>query len=111
MGDVSAATAGAGATAAVASARRAGVHGVVRELRSWPTLLKRGGEWPWIPEQNVRAVTFARICEETRKAGRKLTERDLADRLKGDKSQVHRAIDANRKEYDRLCNELDTEEF
>jgi hypothetical protein len=39
VGDVSAATAGAGATAAITLARRAGVHGVVRELRSWPTLL------------------------------------------------------------------------
>ena len=82
-----------------------------RDERKWPALLKRSGEWPWTPENSVKAVTFARICEETRKAGRKLTERDLADRLKGDKSQVHRAIDANRKEYDRLCNELDTEEF
>ncbi len=82
-----------------------------RDERSWPTLLRRHGDWPWTAETNVRAVTFARICEEVRKAGTKLTERELADIIHGDKSQVHRAIESNRNQWEALLNSLDTEEF
>lgn len=82
-----------------------------RDEREWPRVLKRGGAWPWTMENNPKALTFARILEEIRQAGHRLTEREIATRIGGDKSQVHRAIDANRAEFDRLCNDLDDEEF
>lgn len=82
-----------------------------RDERDWPPMLKKGGTWLWMAEQNVKNVTFARICEEIRKAGKRLPERTLADLIKGDRNQVHRAIKANQAEFDRLCNALDTEEF
>jgi hypothetical protein len=82
-----------------------------RDERSWPTVLKRGGEWPWTPDVSVKAVTFARICDEVRAHGGRLTERELADRIRGDKSQVHRAIESNGREWEALLNRLDREEF
>lgn len=77
-----------------------------RDEREWPTLLKRGGEWPWTPVNDARSVTFARIIDEVRKAGRALTERELVDAIGGSKTTVHRAIEQNRKQWDLVVGEF-----
>jgi energy-coupling factor transporter ATP-binding protein EcfA2 len=77
-----------------------------RDERAWPAALKRGGEWPWTPESNGRALTFARILEETRAVGRRLSVRELAERTGADRNQIQRAIDANRGQYDAVCEEV-----
>lgn len=82
-----------------------------RDEREWPTILQRGGEWPWTAVTNPRAVTFARIIEEVRLAGKRLSVRELADRIKGDRNTVQRAIDANRKQWEIVLNDIDREEF
>lgn len=77
-----------------------------RDERAWPSMLQRGGEWPWSPCNDAKAVTFALIIETVRHAGRVLTERELADLLGGSKSTIHRAIVANQKQYDVVCEEV-----
>lgn len=78
--------------------------------RPWPAALKRGGEWPWTVETDKRSITFARIMDETRAAGRKLPLRDLAAAIAGDagaKNTIDRAIKANQQQYDALIQELE----
>lgn len=77
-----------------------------RDERDWPAALKRGGEWPWTVEHDARAVTFARILDETRDAGHELTRRELADIIGGHHTTITRAIDANRAQYDQVIAEL-----
>ena len=77
-----------------------------RDERNWPTLLQRGGEWPWTAVTDTRGLTFARCMEEARAAGQPLTERELVQRTGAAKTTVHRALEANRKQWDDLCKEL-----
>jgi hypothetical protein len=78
-----------------------------RDERAWPSHLKRGGEWPWTPYSDARALTFAQILEECRRAGKKLSYRELADRIDGaDKNTIERAIKANRKQWEDVIREL-----
>jgi RecA-family ATPase len=76
-----------------------------RDERKWPEMLQRGGEWPWTAIASSREVNFARICEVTRERGR-LSVRDLGQLLQVPKSTVHRAIQANLKQYDVLVAEV-----
>lgn len=76
-----------------------------RDQRAWPPALQRGGEWPWTAGSS-RTLTFARMCEEVRTAGHKLSVRDLAGRLDEDRNQVQRAVDANRADWDELLEEM-----
>ncbi|MDQ6854083.1 MAG: AAA family ATPase [Actinomycetota bacterium] len=78
-----------------------------RDERNWPAALKRGGEWPWTPEIDKRAITFAAILEEVHAQGRRLSERDLADALNAPKTTIHRAIQANQTQFDTACEEVD----
>lgn len=80
-----------------------------RDVRDWPAALERGGEWPWTAVTNSKAVTFARIVEEVHLAGHKLSVRELETRLGASKSQVQRAIDANRKQFEEACRGIDGE--
>jgi hypothetical protein len=74
-----------------------------RDERAWPAALKRGGEWPWTPEADQRAVTFARIVEEVHANQRRLSERELAESLDAPKTNIHRAIEANQAAFDAAC--------
>lgn len=80
-----------------------------RDERQWPAALKRGGEWPWTPELDPKAHTFARILEAMRAAGRPMSYRDLADELDVSKSWVEKAVKAspsNQAQFDDLVEEL-----
>lgn len=82
-----------------------------RDEREWPTLLRRGGTWPWTPVTDARSLTFDRVVQATREAGRRLSERELARVIGGSDSQVHRAISANRAQYQEVLRGLEDEEF
>jgi hypothetical protein len=58
-----------------------------RDERAWPAVLNRGGAWPWTPETDKRAVTFASILEEVTSAGKRLSVRELGERLDTDRNQ------------------------
>jgi len=77
-----------------------------RDERKWTEMLQRGGEWPWTAIASSREVNFARICEVTRERGRRLSVRDLGEVLQVPRSTVHRAIQANQKQYDALVAEV-----
>jgi hypothetical protein len=71
-----------------------------RDEREWPTRLKRGGPWPWTVEAwDSGNSTWADMKEACRKAGRRLSEREIADALGIGKTTVHRAIQANLVEW------------
>lgn len=77
-----------------------------RDERDWPTLLTRGGDWPWTATEETRAVTFARVIEVTTDAGRKLSLRELEDATGGSRSTISRSIKANKRQYDDLLLDL-----
>lgn len=79
-----------------------------RDERDWPPMLRRGGTWPWTPTTDAKAVTFARILNEVRQAGRRLTERELVDATGASKGTIHRCIEANQTQFDTVCEELET---
>lgn len=82
-----------------------------RDQRDWPKALQRGGKWPWTAVTDARGVTFARILEETRAAGRKLSSRELADALGGaHHTTIMRAIKANQAAYDALIADLELDD-
>jgi replicative DNA helicase len=78
-----------------------------RDERNWPAALNRGGDWPWTPETDQRAVTFARILEEVQTQSRRLSERELATALDAPKTTIHRAIQANQAQFDAACEEAE----
>lgn len=77
-----------------------------RDERSWPAMLQRGGEWPWSPCDDAKAVTFALILDAIRHAGRVLTQRELADLIGGSHMTIGRAIRANQRQYDEVVAEV-----
>ena len=74
-----------------------------RDERDWPAALVKGGDWPWTMEVSSSVLTFARICELVRQHGRRMSERELASVTGAPKSNVHRAIEANKAKFEALC--------
>lgn len=74
-----------------------------RDERDWPAALVKGGEWPWTMEVSSTQLSFARICELVRQHGRRMSERELAAVTGAPKSNVHRAIEANKAKFEALC--------
>lgn len=77
-----------------------------REEREWPAMMSRGGDWMWTAVTDVRAVTFARMMDAVRAACEPLSVREVAAAVGCSKSQVHRAIEANRATWDALIQEV-----
>jgi hypothetical protein len=74
-----------------------------RDERDWPAALVRGGDWPWSMEVSSAVLTYARIAELVRQHGRRMSERELAMVTGAPKSNVHRAIEANKAKFEALC--------
>lgn len=77
-----------------------------RDERAWPTVLERGGEWPWMSVTNPKAVTFAGMVAAVKESGEWLSIRELGLRMNVDKGQIERAIKANQKLWDALKEEM-----
>jgi hypothetical protein len=41
-----------------------------RDQREWPASLKRGGDWPWMPDRDPREVLWGRIIARVHEDGR-----------------------------------------
>lgn len=81
-----------------------------RDERAWPTMLHRGGEWSWSPVTDARSLTFAYILDACRRAGRKLSLRELEEQLgSASRNTIDRSIKANQKQWDEVCQELAAE--
>ena len=76
-----------------------------RDERAWPLVLKRGGTWPWVPGTSSYA-NFATLMDACQEAGEMLSERELARRTGIPKTSVHRAIEANRTQWDSLADTI-----
>ncbi len=73
-----------------------------RDEREWPSTLKRGGEWPWTPDQNPREVLWGRIVARVHQDGRTYSVNGLARLLGVGHGSVQRAVEAHRAEWDEL---------
>lgn len=78
-----------------------------RDERAWPSLLKRGGAWPWTVEHHGPAVTFAKLLVAQRDADHKLTTRELEMITGIPKSTIARAIEANRLQFDAALEDVE----
>jgi hypothetical protein len=79
-----------------------------RDTRDWPAALQRGGAWPWTAIHDTRGVTFAKILDVTRTAGRRLSLRELVDACGGGSANtMRRAIQANQAQYDDVIAEME----
>lgn len=74
-----------------------------RDERDWPTVLQRGGAWPWTAQSRPRDVLWSRITEACARAGGQLSLRELAARLDKSKTTVERAISEHRAEWDAMA--------
>ena len=79
-----------------------------RDEREWPTVLRRGGTWPWVLASAAEAK-YANLVAACREAGEILSVRDLEKATGIPKSTVHRAIEANRQHWNQLAEELGSE--
>jgi hypothetical protein len=76
-----------------------------RDERDWPTVLRRGGTWPWTTA-SVAEATYAALVAACRDAGHILSERELTVATGIPKTTVHRALEANRQHWNLLTEEL-----
>jgi hypothetical protein len=78
-----------------------------RDEREWPAALQRGIDWPWEKVEDPTLVNYARIKATVREFGRRMSEREIASILGASKSTVHRAIEANKADFEAACKEFD----
>lgn len=71
-----------------------------RDERDWPTMLQRGGEWPWTINNRPRDMLWSRIQTACMNAGERLSVRVLADQLGSTKSTVQRVLDEHRADWE-----------
>lgn len=76
-----------------------------RDERDWPVVLRRGGAWPWMTG-TVAGANFAALMAACLEAGEMLSERELARQTGIPKTTIHRAIDANRTQWNGLAEQL-----
>jgi hypothetical protein len=75
--------------------------------RPWPTVLKRGGDWPWTIATNPRDVTFARMIEYVQNIRAVPSQRDIAKHLDVNEITVRRAIRDNTAEWKQVTEGLE----
>lgn len=73
-----------------------------RDEREWPSVLERGGDWPWIAVERPRDALWAAIADECIQHGTRPSLRDLAKRLGGSVASVQRAVNEHRDEWEAM---------
>lgn len=63
-----------------------------REAREWPTMMLRGGAWPWTPSSNELEVKWRRIRNARFSSGGPMSVRDIAEKTQMSKSTVSRVL-------------------
>lgn len=77
-----------------------------RGYGTWPTQLRRGGEWPFTVEHNQRAKTFAAMVEHVNQIGRIPSNRAIADALRVSDKTIGRTIKDNQNAWEAIRLEL-----
>lgn len=80
-----------------------------RDERDWPAVLARGGAWPWTTG-DAKQATFAALMTACRQAGEVLSVRALSEATGITRTTVHRAIEANKAQWDLVRLELNSED-
>lgn len=63
-----------------------------RDEREWPTILTRGGEWPWTPATDEKAIRWQKIKAAREEFGEYMSVRDVSDTTGLARSTVQRLI-------------------
>jgi hypothetical protein len=77
-----------------------------RDQREWPASLKRGGDWPWMPDRDPREVMWGRILARVHEDGRTYPIAGLARQLDVGHGTVQRAIEVHRTDWEELKKAL-----
>lgn len=77
-----------------------------RDQREWPLAMKRGGEWPWMPNNDPQANLWVMIMQAREEFGEQMSIRDLESVVSASKSTIHRCLKAHADEWKDL-NETD----
>ncbi|WP_166345029.1 AAA family ATPase [Phytoactinopolyspora limicola] len=80
----------------------------MRDEREWPTMLQRGGEWPWTKATSENAHRWAKIRECIRNAGEILSQREIAKQTGIPQPSVSRALAEYGMQYEALKYEMET---
>ncbi len=70
-----------------------------RDEREWPAALKRGGEWPWMAEDNAQEALWKRILGWVYEHKRTCSVRTLEVQLGASRSSIHRALKSHDTEW------------
>lgn len=63
-----------------------------RDEREWPTILQRGGEWPWTPATDEREIKWAKIRTAREEFAEQMTMQDVITATGIPKATVYRTI-------------------
>jgi hypothetical protein len=63
-----------------------------RDEREWPTILTRGGEWPWTPATDEKAIRWQKIKNAREEFGEYMSFRDVSETTGLARSTVQRLI-------------------
>ncbi|MGH9175611.1 MAG: hypothetical protein ACRD1H_14695, partial [Vicinamibacterales bacterium] len=64
----------------------------MRDERAWPTILQRGGEWPWTAGASESAARWVRIKQCVLDASERLSNREVARRTGMSEPMVRRVV-------------------
>ncbi|MFF4907196.1 AAA family ATPase [Streptomyces sp. NPDC001260] len=74
-----------------------------RDEREWPTLLKRGGKWPWTEVNSRQEKLWADIKQKCERAGERLSMHALAQVCGRNYPAVQRAVKAHQQEWESMA--------
>ena len=77
-----------------------------RDVRDWPSALKRGGAWPFTLQERKYETEWRRIEAACAAAGRQLSDRELSDKLKISKTTVLRVRQEHQAEWNAIPQQL-----
>lgn len=79
----------------------------MRDEREWPTVLQRGGTWPWTIGTSENAVRWTRIRQCLLAAGERLSNRELGRRTEMSEATVRRVLGEYANQHQALIWNLD----
>lgn len=82
----------------------------MRDERDWPTLLQRGGAWPWTVAASENAARWQRIRQVILDAGQRLTDRQLSQATGIPRSTVQRVLGEYAQQYEALTWRFDSDD-
>jgi hypothetical protein len=78
----------------------------MRDEREWPSVLQRGGSWPWTVAASESATRWGRIKEVLIAADKDLPQRDIADQTGIPRSTIQRVLGEYVMQYEALKTQL-----